>query len=483
MKKYTTKVDLELENKDLPLYLQIAEDMLGKMSSGTLKAGDMLPPTREWAAEIGVSRKTIVRAVELLLAKGVVYSKERRGLYVSAAAAQVGGNCSVSSLTTQEYNGREANAAENEEVIVKPRIVVNDGFPDTRMQPFREYSRAYRKIFNRMAQWRQLGYDESAGVFKFRTALCNYLWKSYSINAREDELAVVRGSQMALFLIANAVLSPGDVVALESPGYGSAREVFTHAGVGVVDVPVDRHGIDTDCVERLCHDNKITAIYVTPRFQYPTTVTMSMARRQKLRDLSQKYGFIIIEDDFGANYTFTDHKLMPLSSMVSKSRYIYIGTFSKIFAPGIRLGYVSASADTIRKIVDYRALIDIHGDTVLERAMLELLENGDMKRHIKSAVKTYKERMAFISKEICRILGDDVDYTKPVGGLAVWIGLGKKTDANTFHTLMRAKGIDIPVFTLHDGSIGVRIGYASMDNDEITDVLNALRSVITEVSL
>lgn len=476
MKKYTTKADIVPENKEVPLYAQIVEDMLAKISSGILKAGDMLPPTREWAAEIGVSRKTVVRATELLLVKGVIYSKERRGMYVSPACASPGsGRPSEPSHTMLERPGQEGDGNVSP---AKAWIVVNDGFPDTRMQPFREYSRAYRKIFNRMAQWRRLGYDDSAGVLKFRTALCNYLWKLFSINAREDELAVVRGSQMALFLIANAVLSPGDVVALESPGYGSAREAFTHAGIGVVDVPVDRHGIDADYLERLCHDTSISAIYVTPRFQYPTTVTMSMARRQKLRDLSLKYDFIIIEDDFGANYTFTEHKLMPLSSMMSKSRYIYIGTFSKIFAPGIRLGYVSTSAEIIRKIVDFRALIDIHGDTVLERAMLELLESGDMKRHIRGAVKTYKERMAFISAEIRRILGDDVDYAKPVGGLAVWIGLGKKTDANTFHTLMRAKGIDIPVFTLHDGSIGVRIGYASMDNGEITEVLNAMRSVI-----
>ena len=472
IKKYTIKSDLDFKNKNVPLYLQIVEDVIARISSGILKHDDMLPPTREWAAELGVSRKTIVHAVELLLVKGVLYSKERRGLYVNSPQTHVASSAVLPLPGIGGgANGGDARAA-------KPRIVVNDGFPDTRMQPFREYSRAYRKIFNRMAQWRQLGYDDSAGVPKFRTALCNHLWTSYSLNAREDELAVVRGSQMALFLIANAVLSRGDVVALESPGYGKAREAFINAGIGVVDVPVDRHGIDTESLERLCHDVKITAVYVTPRYQYPTTVTMSMARRQRLRDLSLKYGFVVIEDDFGSNYTFSDHKMMPLSSMIKKDRYIYIGTFSKVFAPGIRLGYVSAAAETIRRIVDYRALIDIHGDAVLERAMLELIENGDMKRHIRGAVRTYKGRLAFASDEIHRILGDDVDYTKPGGGLAVWIGLGKKCDANTFHRLMRARGVDIPVFTLDDGAIGVRIGYASMDSGEITDVLSTMRSVL-----
>ena len=189
-------------------------------------------------------------------------------------------------------------------------------------------------------------------------------------------------------------------------------------------------------------------------------------------------GHIYCEDDFGAEYTFTDHKQMALSSMLHKTHYIYIGTFSKIFAPGIRLGYVCASADIIRQIVDYRSIVDIHGDNTLERAMLELFENGDMNRHIRSAVRVYKERLAFISSEIKRILGKSVEYRKPGGGLAVWMGLGTTKNADTFRAMMLAKGIDIPVFTLDDGSIGVRIGYASMDNSEVTEVLSAIRSVL-----
>lgn len=477
MKEYTTKADIGIENQDIPLYMQIVNDMLAKISSGILKPDFALPSTREWATELGVSRKTVVRAMELLLLKGKIYSKERQGLYVSNPKQQKRSSKPVLSDMMQTHSGLQKQDITAGTLTAKARIAVNDGFPDTRMQPFREYSRAYRKIFNRMAQWRQLGYDDSAGYHKFRTALCDYLWNSYGMNINEQELAVVRGSQMALFLIANAVLTPNDCVAIESPGYEKARELFIRAGLSVVDVPVDRYGIDTDRLEELCLSRSVSAVYVTPRFQYPTTVTMSMARRQKLRDLSMKHGFIVIEDDFGANYTFTNHKQMPLSSMLHKTHYIYIGTFSKIFAPGIRLGYVSASADIIRQIVDYRALIDIHGDHVLERAMLELFENGDMNRHIRSAVRTYKERLALTTKEIRNVLGELVEYKKPGGGLAVWIGLGKRKDANTFHAMMLAKGIDIPVFTLSDGSIGVRIGYASMDNDEITEVLRAIRAV------
>lgn len=478
MVNYTTKTDLRFDNQNVPLYAQIVDDMLKRISSGILKPDEMLPPTREWATELGVSRKTIVRATEMLLMKGKLYSKERQGLYVSKTKASAK---SLPSGTVQQGSGQGELAYRKDSIKEKARIVVNDGFPDTRMQPFREYSRAYRKIFNRMAQWRQLGYEDSAGCLKFRSALCNFLWDSYNMNTTEDELAVVRGSQMALYLIANSVLSPNEVVAIESPGYGKAKEVFMRAGVNVVDIPVDKHGIDTDILEQVCMRQAITAVYVTPRFQYPTTVTLSMARRQRLRDLSLQYGFIVIEDDFGANYTFTDHRQMALSSMLHKTHYIYIGTFSKIFAPGIRLGYVSASAEIIRQIIDYRAIIDIHGDHVLERAMIELFENGDLNRHIRSAVRTYKERLVYASKEIRRIMGDRVEFRKPGGGLALWIGLGKIANADTFRAMMMAKGIDIPVFTLDDGSIGVRIGYASMEHEEMTEVLDAMNCVIEKL--
>lgn len=479
MRNYTTKNDLSFDNQSVPLYKQIVDDMLKRISSGILKPDEMLPPTREWALELDVSRKTIVRATELLLIKGKLYSKERQGLFVSAP--KVSTSAATKPVTmpnaTPQVNVAE-DAVKGNPAGNNVRIVVNDGFPDTRMQPFREFSRAYRKIFNRMAQWRRLGYNDAAGYRKFRNALCDLLWHNRGINLQEHELALVRGSQMALFLIANSVLAAHDVVAIESPGYGKACEVFRRAGLDVVGIPVDRYGIDTERLEQLCIERSITAVYVTPRYQYPTTATMSMARRQKLRDMSLKYGFIVIEDDFGAEYTFTDHKQMALSSMLHKTHYIYIGTFSKIFAPGIRLGYVCASADIIRQIVDYRSIVDIHGDNTLERAMLELFENGDMNRHIRSAVRVYKERLAFISSEIKRILGKSVEYRKPGGGLAVWIGLGTTKNADTFRAMMLAKGIDIPVFTLDDGSIGVRIGYASMDNSEVTEVLSAIRSVL-----
>lgn len=477
MKPYTTKDNLEFDNQSVPLYMQIVNDMLRRISSGILKPEEMLPPTREWALELGVSRKTIVRATELLLIKGKLYSKERQGLFVSNPKAKV-----EAGKKPQEMAKTETLPKAKEERIPtvnsNARIVVNDGFPDTRMQPFMEFSRAYRKIFNRMAQWRQLGYNDSAGYPKLRAAMSDFLWKSRGVDVHEHEFALVRGSQMALFLIANSVLAPGDVVAIEAPGYGMAYEVFRRAGLELEGVPVDKHGIDVERLERLCQEKPITAVYMTPRFQYPTTATLSMGRRQKLREMSLKYGFIVIEDDFGAEYTFTDHKQMALSSMLHKRHYIYIGTFSKVFAPGIRLGYVSASADIIQQIVEYRSIIDIHGDNILERAMLELIENGDMKRHIRGAVRVYKERLAFITAEIKRQLGSRVEYKKPGGGLAIWIGLGKKKDADTVRAMMLAKGIDIPVFTLDDGSIGVRIGYASMDENEIVEVISAITAVV-----
>lgn len=462
-------IDICAENKEIPLFQQVADGLMQNISSGILRPGDMLPSRRDLSQQLGVSRKTIVKATELLLLQGLILSKDRTGLFVAKPTEQ-------SIPATPSASPPTATRTES-----SIRLKVNDGFPDTRLLPFLEFTRAYRKLFNRAAQWKSLGYNSPMGYLKFRQAIATMLAHSRNLAVSDEELCVVRGSQMALYLVAHAVLNRGDHVAIESPGYGKAYQALTAAGITLHPVEVDADGIDADAIETLCQTTHLKAIYLTPRHQYPTTVKLSMMRRQKIKQLTQTYGLLVIEDDFGANFQYGGTNLLPLASMLDKAHYIYIGTFSKIFAPAIRIGYVASSAETIAQIASYRKLIDIQGDTVQEHALFELMDSGAIVRHIRCSSKVYRERLEYATKEICRLLGSNVTYKKPHGGLALWLTIHSRPNKEAFTSMLRQKGIEIPTFPLANGSFGLRIGFASLSHEEITQVIESIAETLIKL--
>lgn len=213
--------------------------------------------------------------------------------------------------------------------------------------------------------------------------------------------------------------------------------------------------MDTGALERLCGEVGLKAVFLTPRHQYPTTVTLSLKRRKHVCGLSEKYGFIVIEDDFGAEFQFSGKRLLPLSAMLDKGRYIYIGTFSKIFAPAVRVGYVVADSEMAGKMADYRSLIDMQGDSVAEHALCELYESKDMQRHIRRT-----------------------SFKKPYGGLAIWLKLDVSASAAAVEKEFWNRGIRIPVFPLPGGGAGLRVGYASLSADETKELVAAIDSVV-----
>lgn len=463
-----SKERLSADNQDIPLYQKVQEIILEEIRSGTLKPGTLIPSTRELAELLGVSRKTTVKAIENLIMKGHLESRDRVGTYVRKKIPEKGNG--ISGMAFGERRNTEAHPYS---------LVINDGFPDTRLVPFREFSRAHRQIFNRMAQWLMLGYNAPVGYGRLRSIVAEILGRLAGLSVNDDEVCVVRGSQMALFLVANAVLSPGDNVAIETPGYENAYKAFQSAGLIVHGIPVDDEGIDVDRLETLCEETEIHAVYVTPRYQYPTTATLSMARRQKLRDLSLRYRFIVIEDDFGMAYNFNDRHVPPMSVMLPKSHYIYIGTFSKIFAPGIRLGYLASSPDIVKQIASYRTLVDIQGDVITERTICELFDSGHLQKHIRHSIKIYKERLCEASAAIQDILGDSVIYRQPRGGLALWICLrGESVSEQALRKYLHDHDMDAPVFTLATGQVGIRIGYASLPLPSIVMFLERLKQFI-----
>jgi GntR family transcriptional regulator/MocR family aminotransferase len=301
------------------------------------------------------------------------------------------------------------------------------GLPDLAGVPRLELGRAYRSVLVRRAGERLLDYADPRGDAELRTRLAEYLSCTRGLHVTPETIAVVRGTQQALYLAGRALLRPGDRVAVEALGYQPAWEALRATGVVLEPVPVDAAGLDVAALEVACERHAIRAVYLTPHHQHPTTVTLTAARRVALLSLARKHRMAILEDDYDHEFRYDGQPVLPLAASDRHGLVCYLGTFAKVLAPGLRLGYIAATPDVIARIAAYRRVVDLQGDHVLERAVAELLADGTLERHIRRARRLYRDRRDALCTALRRELPELV-FEPPHGGVALWL---------------RAPGIDV----------------------------------------
>lgn len=291
-----------------------------------------------------------------------------------------------------------------------------------------------------------------------------------AIAADESNVLVTRGSQMALDLIARSLLGPGSVVVMEALGYPNAANVFRRAGAKIVPVPVDRTGIDVQAVAAVCRETRVRLIYVTPHHQYPTTVTLAPTRRLALLDLARRERIAIVEDDYDQEFHYEGRPVLPLASNDAGSNVVYVGTLAKCLAPGLRLAFVVAAPPLIERMQGERALVDRQGDAVLECAVAELLEDGDVQRHVRRMRRVYHARRDAFCAAIERDLGSVLTYRRPPGGLQVWVDVDPAIDLDLWQRYGSERGVFFHIgreFALDGSPVqSARFGYGLLDERE-----------------
>jgi GntR family transcriptional regulator/MocR family aminotransferase len=349
--------------------------------------------------------------------------------------------------------------------------------PDVRLVPVDLLGRAYRRALRHYGH-SLVNYGHPAGFPRLREALAAMLSATRGLAVEPSSILITRGSQMALALTARALTQPGDVIAVEHPGYRPAWEAFKIAGAEIVPVRVDEHGLDVEALQRLIVRRPIRAVYVTPHHQYPTTVTLSASRRILLRQLSARERFAIVEDDYDHEFHFSGRPVLPLACDDPAGLVIYIGTLSKVLAPGLRLGFIVAPADLIERLISYRSFIDLQGDAVMECAVAELIEEGLVQRHIAKTRRIYRRRLETLAAVLRTQLSDFVTFRKPRGGTAIWV---RTRDADTMTRWVEAArltGVAFDTgapFTLPNATVaGARLGFACLNDHELREAARRL---------
>ena len=474
LRPWKTVLNIEL-NSDKAIYLQIADALIEEIKRGRLKPGTALPGTRPLAEELNVNRKTIVLAFDELIAAGWLTSILKKGTFVSDKLPLKNNlfrNKNIKENAVPNYSFNTPVANEITFIQTKTNIIAfDDGLPDVRLAPMNELARSYKRIFQQSTRWRMMGYGNPKGCDRIRNAISNMLMHDRGLNVNPENICVTRGSQMALFLTANALITKGDSIAVEDPGYAPAWNIFKRCGAKLVPIKVDSGGICVDTIEQVCKKKKLKAVYVTPHHQFPTTVTMKIDRRLKLLDLSKQYGFAIIEDDYDHEFHFRMQNQPPLASHGNAANVIYISSLSKIIAPAVRVGYIIASPEFIMAVAAIRKIVDVQGDSVMEHAVAELMEEGAIRKHSRKAHHIYKERRETMNKMLSIYLKDKINYFIPEGGLAYWVSLNKPVNTKQLAARLEKKGVSILAtedFSFRGNALNaLRLGYASLIAEEL----------------
>lgn len=495
MLPYPSMIHLDA-NLEVPLYLQICNAFIKQISAGNIAPGLKLPGSRRLSEELRVNRRTVISAYEELEAQGWLEIRPNQGAFVSTKLPIYQGQTLGLASSTPLRNSTGFELHDHLDFLEhyqpldgrRPELVIDAGYPDVRLAPLRSLTRHVNGIITGKRSVKLLDYsDHFSGDPMLKREVLKYLSETRSINVSEENLMITRGSLMAFFNIFQVLLSHGDKVVVGDVSFKVANDIIRIAGGELVKVPLDEQGIDVDAIEEVCKHERIRAVFIMPHHHNPTTVSLSAERRMKLLMLARQYEFAIIEDDYDYDFHFDSSPILPMASSDQNGSVIYVGSFSKTVAPGLRTGFIVAPSDLIRHLTRLSRFIDCHGNMAQERAMALLFEEGQVRRHMKKALRTYHARRDLFCQLLKDELGDWVSFKIPEGGLAVWVTFHEAIDLDVLRSRAATKGLLISrsVFADAEGNSlnAIRMGFASLNENEMRNAFSILKLVLSQMML
>ncbi|MFC4910071.1 PLP-dependent aminotransferase family protein [Actinomadura gamaensis] len=458
---------------------RIHRQLLDAILDGRLRPGERLPPTRELARRLDVSRNTVSIAYERLTAEGLLVARVGSGTFVGQAPV-----------------GRVREVPEGDAVRARPiweALAEPPGEPGTPAYDFRvgtpDAALFPLPVWRRLvtAEWRvstigAAGYGDPAGHPALREAIARHTGLSRSVRARAEDVLVTQGAQQAFDLIGRVLLEPGDVAAVEDPGYPPVRRLFRSLGARVVPVPVDSEGIDVAALP-----DGARLVHVTPSHQFPLGTPMSLACRAALLDWAGRHDAVIIEDDYDSEFRFSDRPLDPLHSLDRAGRVVYVGTFSKTLLPMLRVGFLVAPASLQPALRTARRLSDWHGDPVAQAALARFIDSGELPRHVRKATRIYAARHELIVQALDGDLSAWLDPVPSTAGLHLCALLKPDVPVDVPSVLARAGRLGVAAESLmsygDDGSpSGIVLGYGAIPTDRVPAGLALLARAFREAA-
>ena len=449
------------------LVSRVRRSIVSEVRRGRLRPGQALPGSRPLATSLGVHRNTVLSALRELESEGWITSSPARGTFVSEALPEQKRRADVPEAAPDRPG---FDVPDGGYVPPRPTRALSffGGVPDVRLVDTTTIGRALKRALRDRSTLR---YGSPLGDARLRRELARLLSDTRGVPRAEDEIMVTSGSQMAIDLVARGLLPRGSCVAVEALGYRPAWEALRRAGIELAPVPLDGDGMDVRALERLAQKRALAGVLLTPHHQCPTTVTLSAPRRLALLDLARKSRWLVLEDDYDHEFHYEGRPVLPLASADPGGNVVYVGTLSKVLSPGLRVGYVAAPRAVVARLAEYRYSTDREGNHVIERAVAELLEDGEAGRHVRRARKVYLARRDLLVGLLRKTLGERLSFVVPSGGTSIHANVRAEIDVEAVIERAYESGLSLqsPRVFAFDGKTRsfLRLGFAQLDETEL----------------
>lgn len=469
-----------------PLHRQIYEAYCAAIVGGTLQAGQRVPSTRGLALELRISRIPVLTAYSQLLAEGYFQSRVGTGTVVSTSLPD-------QPMMPEPRRGASRPVASSAASIARHASIarVSENVPwqrgwgafgvsqvDCDQFPFAVWNSLVTRHC-RKTDASYLDYQGPMGLKRLREALAIYLRTSRGVRCEADQIMIVSGSQQALDLCVRVLVGRGSPVWMEEPGYRFARNVFLLNSCRVVPIPVDEQGLEVTVGIQRCRQAR--AVLVTPSHQYPLGFTMGASRRLQLLDWAEQAQSWILEDDYDSEYRYENMPISSLQGLDRNGRVVYIGTFSKVLFPSLRLGYVVIPSELVERFRTVRAAMDISPPTFGQEVLADFIGEGHFSRHIRRMRLLYQERRNALLKSLRTVFGCNLEMTGEQAGMHLCVMLNGVRDTEIARRAADDKLWLTPLSTCYAGKgtrSGFVLGFASTKAEEMPKAVRKLQAAL-----
>ncbi len=463
------------KSSDNPLMRQLYDQIKRLILDGRLNPTEKLPSTRQLATDLGISRSTVLDAYNQLIAEGYLQGNHGSGTVVASGI-------DVFSISPKETSAkRHAATVTKEKTPATTVIDFQSGVIDSSRFPLSEWKKAYQRSLDQVPE-AAFRYHPSAGVLRLRQTIADYLRRTRGLACNPDQIMIVSGSTQGLALISALFHDQQQAVLIEDPTHPGLRKIIERSKLNLIGIPVDDQGLVTDL---LAPHTASTFIYTTPSHQYPLGGILPIQRRQKLIQYAIANDAYLLEDDYDSEFRFEGQ---PVSSLyeLSPDRVIYLGTFSKILTPAIRLGYLILPDQLITPYLELKKYSDVHTEAFTQYALAEFIENGGLEKHIWKMKKIYAKKRQHLIDELSRCYPDEFEIKGHAAGLHMVVHFnGVAFDAPLIN---RVNAQQVRVYPIENYVFGntapygsdILLGYAHLTFAEITTGITRLCTALLQ---
>ncbi|MBV9611101.1 MAG: PLP-dependent aminotransferase family protein [Acidobacteriaceae bacterium] len=451
--------------RETPLYKQLAEAIATGIQTGALENGARLPATRELAGQLGLNRTTVSAAYGVLESEGLIRGHVGRGSFVVARVV------------------KEMPARTDWDAILSPagsplRAPVQDvaiSFANSRPAadafPLAQIRELAKQVIDgpEAPEILQLGSPHGYGPLR------RYLLEqavARGIARAGDDLMITNGCQQALDLLARLFASEGESVVVEDPEYHGLVRVFSRVGANLIPVAVDASGMDMERLEEAVQRHRPRMLLVTPSFQNPTGSTLSLERRKRIGQLAERWGLVLVESDIYSELRYVGKALPPVKALDETGNAILLGSYSKVSFPGLRVGWVLGPRAVVARLADAKQISDLHSDQLSQAVLLRFAESGELERHLERTRAAGAARLEAVLRACARYLPAGATYTRPEGGMNLWIELPAPLSAESLLRRTEEHGVNFlpgKYFAVRPAHArGLRISFGGLAPEEIT---------------